>query len=371
MSLLEKLMKQLQENRIGGALFEGKVAGASRLPITRHVYLKPLDASGNPMLKENGKPLRVVMDLVKEYNGKIRLLECKSSLDARLTPNQAKAFPSIEKHGFEVASKNKHGLPYGSKHGPTKVEIIRKERDSIHQEKEQCSDSDDEDPPNSPSAGAAATAAPAAPKDKVKVNGESIDLEPLPLPEKEDLHEAVLTGNLVAFVSEVGHMQPLELALEWEGAPEAPVKLWLMDLVELGQENGSHAGLPERFQMLDSTSPVPLLKLVLCLIWPLGYSLLSLPPQSAGAVALQDRAPRSSTPSDLLHGGQLVCQAVQRSDWEACDERILLVGCWSSLLLKPSRPMCWRSRTCGSIRNWSPKCSLIRMWAQFLRLQWS
>ena len=289
-------MKQLQENRIGGALFEGKVAGASRIPITRHVYIKPLDASGNPILKANGKPLRVVMDLVKEYKGKIRLLECKSSPLARLTPNQARAFPSIEKNGFEVASKNKPGLPYGSKHGPTKVEIIRQE-DIIDEEKKQGSGSDDEDPHNPPSAGAAATV-PAAPGIKVKMNGESINLSSIfsvrccgqeytfPLPGREDLHEAVFTGNLVAFGANAGHIQTLDLAFEWEGTPEVPVKLWLMDLVALGQESGSHDGVPKKFQMVTLGSPAPLLRLVAHLIWELEHSLICLvPPQSAGAVA--------------------------------------------------------------------------------------
>ena len=228
--------------------------------------------------------------------------------------------------------KNKPGLRYGSKHGPTKVEIIRQE-DTINEEKEQRSASDDEDPHNPPSAGAAAIAVPAAPEGKVKVNGESINVESLPLiafpdlphpgfslPGKEDLHEAVLTGNLVAFNSS-GHIQTLELAFEWEGTPEAPVKLWLVDLMNL---SGSHAGLPERFQTVTSGSPQSVLDFVTCLIWPLGQNFFHLPPQSAGAVkrCLQDAAPRSSTPSHLLHGGQLVCQAVQRGDWKACDEDI-------------------------------------------------
>ncbi len=335
MSELEKLVKQLQENKIGGSLFEGKVARASRLPITRHVYLKPLDARGNPILKANGKPLRVVMDLVKEYNGKIRLLECKSSLQARLTPNQARAFPCIEKNGFEVASKNKPGLPYGSKHGPTKVEIIRRETDSIHKEKEEDSASDDEDPPNPPSAGAAATASavPAAPGGKVRLK--SINEEPhpclpvMPLPffSPSHLREAVLTGNLVVFVcNQHRHIQTLELAFEWEGTPKVPVKLWFMELVDLGQESGSHAGFPERFQMVTLASPAPLLELVVVLSVQLGLPVICLlQPQSAGAAVarcLQDPAPRSSTPSHLLHGGQLLCQAVQRSDWKACEERI-------------------------------------------------
>lgn len=338
MSQLEKLIKQLQENKIGGSLFEGKVARASRLPITRHVYIKPLDASGNPILKANGKPLRVVMDLVKEYKGKIRLLECKSSLHARLTPNQARAFPAIEKNGFEVASKNKPGLPYGSKHGPTKVEIIR-QREIIDEEKEQGSGSDDEDPRNPPSAGAAAIAVPAAPAEKlIVIRGNSIydvrvrhdgQEEPLSLLGKEDLNEAMLTGNLVAFLRKdtqqgLTHIQTL--AFKWEGTPEVvPVKLWLMDLVALGQESGSHAGVPERFQMVTLGSPAPLLRLVTRLIWELEHCRIWLvPPQSAGAVArfLQDGGARSSTPSDLLHAGQLVCQAVQRSDWTACEERI-------------------------------------------------
>lgn len=326
-------MKQLQENKIGGSLFESKVAGASRLPITRHAYLKPLDARGNPILKANGKALRVVMDLVKEHNGKIRLLECKSSLQARLTPNQERAFPAIEKNGFEVASKNKTGLPYGSKHGPTKVEIIRQDSDSMPKKKEEGSGSDDEDPHNPPSAGAAALAIPAAPAVKAKVNGMSIDLAgvrrgqedlPLPLPGKEDLHKAVLTGNLVAFVAKAGRIQTLDLAFEWEGTPEVPVKLWLVDLVDLGQKRGSHAGLPERFQMVTLGSPAPLLRLVALLIPLFGHSFLGLTPQSAGAVVrcLQDPAPRCTTPSDLLHGGQVLCQAVRRSDWKACEERI-------------------------------------------------
>lgn len=330
-------MKQLQlkENKIGGSLFEGKVARASRIPITRHVYIKPLDARGNPILKANGKALRVVMDLVKEHNGKIRLLECKSSPLARLTPNQARAFPAIEKNGFEVASKNKPGLPYGSKHGPTKVEIIR-QREIIEEEKKQGRGSDDEDPHNPPSAGAA-IAVPAAPAENVKVNGKSIYFvrvrhdgqeEPMSmsLPGKEDLHEAVLTGNLVAFVRNdtqqgLTHIQTLDLAFEWKGTPEVRVRLWLMDLPALGQKSGSHACVPKRFHMVTLGSPIPLFRLVASLIGP---SFLGLPPQSAGAVArcLQDPAPRCTTPSHLLHGGQLLCQAVQRSDWKACDERI-------------------------------------------------
>lgn len=341
MSLLEKLMKQLQENKIGGSLFEGKVARASRLPITRHVYIKPLDASGNPILKANGKPLRVVMDLVKEHKGKIRLLECKSSLEARLTPNQARAFPSIEKNGFEVASKNKPGLPYGSKHGPTKVEIIRQDPDSMPKKKEQGSGSDDEDPPNPPSTGVAATASAvtAAPGGKIKVNGKSMNrilprtVEDVPdfflpvLPGKEDLHElheAALTGNLVALVwkaKQDGYIGAVELTFEWEGTPEVPVKLWLVDLMYLEQGGDD---LPERFQMLTLKSLAPLKKLVELLFFPIGLQFYWLPPHSAGPVArrLQDPARRSSTPSYLPHGGQLVCQAVQRSDWKAYDERI-------------------------------------------------
>jgi hypothetical protein len=51
--------------------------------------------------------------------------EAKSSATAPLTPNQAKAFPEIEKTGATVKGAGKPGFPGGTQIPPTKVDIVR------------------------------------------------------------------------------------------------------------------------------------------------------------------------------------------------------------------------------------------------------
>jgi hypothetical protein len=57
--------------------------------------------------------------------GQIGLTEAKSSQTARLTPNQAKAFPKIEQTGATVKGVGKPGFPGGTQIPPTKVDIVR------------------------------------------------------------------------------------------------------------------------------------------------------------------------------------------------------------------------------------------------------
>jgi hypothetical protein len=57
--------------------------------------------------------------------GEIGCLECKSSLTAPMTPNQAEVFSEMEKHTATVVGKGKPDFPGGMKIPPTRVEIRR------------------------------------------------------------------------------------------------------------------------------------------------------------------------------------------------------------------------------------------------------
>ncbi len=63
--------------------------------------------------------------LGRDASSAVRCSECKGSAAARLTTNQTKAFPEIEKSGAVVVGKGKPGFPGGTVIPPTKVDIIR------------------------------------------------------------------------------------------------------------------------------------------------------------------------------------------------------------------------------------------------------
>lgn len=76
------------------------------------------------METDSGK--RTVADMVgKDKDGNWVCIECKSSDTAKLTKNQGEAFPEIAENGATVKSRNKEGLPYGTRIPPTNVEVRR------------------------------------------------------------------------------------------------------------------------------------------------------------------------------------------------------------------------------------------------------
>ncbi|HSY16873.1 MAG TPA: RHS repeat-associated core domain-containing protein, partial [Candidatus Acidoferrales bacterium] len=100
-----------------GKAFEGKVGEG--LEAT-----KETTASQVTLETESGVKTRVDF-ATKDEAGQIGLTEAKSSSTARLTPNQAKAFPEIEKTGATVKGQGKPGFPGGTQIPPTKVDVVR------------------------------------------------------------------------------------------------------------------------------------------------------------------------------------------------------------------------------------------------------
>jgi integrase len=65
----------------------------------------------------------------EDQSGDVRLQEAKSSATAKLTDRQKAAHPEIQKSGATVVGKGKPDYPGGTKIQPTKVEIVRPNKD--------------------------------------------------------------------------------------------------------------------------------------------------------------------------------------------------------------------------------------------------
>ncbi len=105
------------ENAAKGKAFEDQVAKTLGQDKASQVTIEVADGT------------RTRVDFVQSSEGKITLLEAKSSQKAPLTSNQKKAYPQIEKAGGTVKGKKGTvvGLPHEQRIPPTKVEIIRPE----------------------------------------------------------------------------------------------------------------------------------------------------------------------------------------------------------------------------------------------------
>ena len=77
---------------------------------------------------ESGTKVRVDM-IGKDKNGVINCVECKSSQMAPLTDNQKIGYPDLEKNGGIIVGEGKPGFEGGTKLPPTKVEIVRPEKE--------------------------------------------------------------------------------------------------------------------------------------------------------------------------------------------------------------------------------------------------
>lgn len=82
------------------------------------------------MVKDNGKPLTMRVDIMKLNKSGPALIECKNAPFAPLTRNQAAAIPNIEKNGFKVLS-DRPQAPKGRTDGPTKVQVVRPEHGGV------------------------------------------------------------------------------------------------------------------------------------------------------------------------------------------------------------------------------------------------
>jgi hypothetical protein len=116
-SLVVKEGSTILKNAKQGKVFEGEVQKA--LEAT-----KETTASQVTVETKNGVKTRIDF-ATKDQTGQIGLTEAKSSATAPLTPNQAKAFPEIEKTGATVKGAGKPGFPGGTQIPPTKVDIVR------------------------------------------------------------------------------------------------------------------------------------------------------------------------------------------------------------------------------------------------------
>ena len=107
----------VQANKAAGEAFERQVMGQlqkTQSGVVQQVTVKT----------QNG--VRTRIDLIgRDVNGNIACTECKASATARLTKNQAAAFPEIQQSGAVVVGKGKSGFPGGTQIPPTKVSIIR------------------------------------------------------------------------------------------------------------------------------------------------------------------------------------------------------------------------------------------------------
>jgi RHS repeat-associated protein len=108
---------RLRANKAAGDAFEDVVAAqksAEQTGVVRQLTVRA----------ESG--VKTKIDVAgRDAAGNVRLTEAKSSATARLTPNQRKAFPEIERTGGTVVGRGKPGLEGGTKIPPTTVEVCR------------------------------------------------------------------------------------------------------------------------------------------------------------------------------------------------------------------------------------------------------
>ncbi|MDR2838507.1 MAG: hypothetical protein LBV49_08130, partial [Azonexus sp.] len=107
----------IQANKAAGSAFELQVKGQlqqTQFGVVEQVTVKT----------QSGVKTRI--DLIgRDAAGNIVCTECKASLTAPLTKNQAAAFPEIKQSGAIVVGQGKPGFPGGTQIPPTKVDIIR------------------------------------------------------------------------------------------------------------------------------------------------------------------------------------------------------------------------------------------------------
>ncbi|PGL35937.1 type VII secretion protein [Bacillus cereus] len=112
---LEKQRKTLKANSLAGKEYETKMFDVIK-------QQKPKSELNEQIT------VRTRIDIGgKDANGKIDLVELKSSPTAPLTKNQKKAFPEIAESGAIVKSRNKPPFEHLEEIPPTKINVIRKE----------------------------------------------------------------------------------------------------------------------------------------------------------------------------------------------------------------------------------------------------
>ncbi|MCR6465301.1 WXG100 family type VII secretion target [Bacillus paranthracis] len=121
--LKAKRQKQIKINQKVGDDFEKEQMASlkSESPAEKS-YVKQVT-----LQSKSGVNTRIDIGIKDLENGKVDLIELKSSLTAPLTKNQKLAFPEIEKYGATVRSKNKEPFEFLEEIPPTKVKVIRKE----------------------------------------------------------------------------------------------------------------------------------------------------------------------------------------------------------------------------------------------------
>ncbi|PFT46229.1 WXG100 family type VII secretion target [Bacillus cereus] len=117
---LEKRRETLAKNTKAGDVFEKEMEAIIR----KEKVQSELNNQVTIMTKSG---VRTRLDIAgKDIDGKIDLIELKSSPTAPLTKNQKKAFPEIEESGAVVRSRSKPPFEYLEEIPPTKVKVIRK-----------------------------------------------------------------------------------------------------------------------------------------------------------------------------------------------------------------------------------------------------
>ncbi|CUB50802.1 Putative ribonuclease YwqJ [Bacillus subtilis] len=117
---LEKKRETLAKNTKAGDVFEKEMEAIIR----KEKVQSELNNQVTIMTKSG---VRTRLDIAgKDIDGKIDLIELKSSPTAPLTKNQKKAFPEIEESGAIVRSRSKPPFEYLEEIPPTKVTVIRK-----------------------------------------------------------------------------------------------------------------------------------------------------------------------------------------------------------------------------------------------------
>jgi RHS repeat-associated protein len=113
--------EQLAVNKATGKAFEQMVVDATKATDTKVAEQVTLKT-------ESGVKTR--MDVVStKPSGDVRLREAKGSATASLTEKQTAAHPEIEQTGATVVGKGKPDYPGGTKIPPTKVEVVRPDKE--------------------------------------------------------------------------------------------------------------------------------------------------------------------------------------------------------------------------------------------------
>ena len=120
-AILEKQRKTLKANSLAGKEYETKMFEVIK-------QQKPKSELNEQITVQTKSGVRTRIDIGgKDANGKIDLVELKSSPTAPLTKNQKKAFPEIAELGAIVKSRDKPPFEHLEEIPPTKINVIRKE----------------------------------------------------------------------------------------------------------------------------------------------------------------------------------------------------------------------------------------------------